>query len=177
MSTDPHNAAQYPDTFSPSQAAKSLGLSKTRVLQMLKADPPELVGHQDEQGRWRIPVSHVETVRRSREQDRQRKPHDAPGSLGQDLSAPPQTGELVEALRDQIEYLQRQVEEEREARRRADTLLARLMDRVPELEAPQERQDAPQRPESPGPTDAPTDRPAGPQSGAQRPWWRRIIGQ
>jgi len=53
--------------------------------------------------------------------------------------------ELVEELRDRIDYLQRQVEEEREARRRADTLLARLLERVPELEAPREEtRDTPQ---------------------------------
>ena len=39
-------------------------------------------------------------------------------------------------MRERIRYLECQVEEEREARRRADTLLARLMDRLPELEAP-----------------------------------------
>jgi hypothetical protein len=52
--------------------------------------------------------------------------------------------DLVDELRDRVSYLERQVEEEREARRRADTLLARLMDRVPELEAPQEPADAPE---------------------------------
>ncbi len=46
-----------------------------------------------------------------------------------------QPAELVEELRDRIAYLERQVEQEREARRRADTLMARLMDRVPELPA------------------------------------------
>ena len=39
-------------------------------------------------------------------------------------------GALVEELRDRIHYLERQVEEERNARYRADELLARLMDRV-----------------------------------------------
>jgi excisionase family DNA binding protein len=43
---------------------------------------------------------------------------------------------LYQEMIDRIRYLERQVEEEREARRRADTLLARLMDRMPELEAP-----------------------------------------
>jgi hypothetical protein len=43
---------------------------------------------------------------------------------------------LVDELRDRVRYLERQVEKEREARRRADTLLARLMDPVPELEPP-----------------------------------------
>jgi excisionase family DNA binding protein len=51
---------------------------------------------------------------------------------------------LVEELRDRVRYLERQVEEERDARRRADTLLARLMDRVPELEAPSEPQESPE---------------------------------
>lgn len=35
-------------------------------------------------------------------------------------------GELVEELRDRVAYLERQVEEEREARRRADTIIAQL---------------------------------------------------
>ena len=46
------------------------------------------------------------------------------------------TDALVEELRDRVRYLERQVEEERAARFRADQLLARLMERVPELEPP-----------------------------------------
>lgn len=42
--------------------------------------------------------------------------------------------DVIDELRDRVRYLEHQVEEERDARRRADTLLARLMDRVPELE-------------------------------------------
>ncbi len=73
--------------------------------------------------------------------------------------------ELVDELRDRVRYLEGQVEQEREARRRADVMLSRLMDRLPELE---------QRPQSGG--EAP-DRGAAPdeaQTGTQRPpWWRR----
>ena len=54
-------------------------------------------------------------------------------------------GALVEVLREQSEYLRGQLAEEREARRRADTIIAQLTQanaalaaRVPELEAPQE---------------------------------------
>ena len=79
-------------------------------------------------------------------------------------------------MQERIRYLESQVEEEREARRRADTLLARLMDRLPD-EAPPEtlgsppegrggaRESAQPRPDSPGP-----------QEGVQRPWWRRMFG-
>jgi hypothetical protein len=51
-----------------------------------------------------------------------------------------QTGEerLYREMQERIRYLERQVEEERESRRRADTLLAQLMQRIPELEAPAE---------------------------------------
>jgi excisionase family DNA binding protein len=73
-----------------------------------------------------------------------------------------------------IAYLERQVEEEREARRRADTLLAQLMQRIPELEAP--AQEPPGSPESPVPSPTPTDDVGGPQEATEqaqaRPWWR-----
>jgi hypothetical protein len=52
--------------------------------------------------------------------------------------------DIVEELRDRVRYLERQVEEERDARRRADTLLARMMDRLPELEAPREPSGSPE---------------------------------
>jgi len=55
---------------------------------------------------------------------------------------PPSTDLLYQEMSERIRYLERQVEEEREARRRADTLLARLMDRMPELEAPREAPEA-----------------------------------
>jgi hypothetical protein len=55
-------------------------------------------------------------------------------------------GALVEVLKEQAEYLRGQLAEEREARRRADTIIAQLTQantslaaRVPELEAPQEQ--------------------------------------
>ena len=77
--------------------------------------------------------------------------------------------ELVDELRDRVRYLERQVEEERDARRRADTLLAQLMQRVPELEAPQTAQEPSEESES-------RPAPAGAQESAQRPWWRRVFG-
>jgi len=60
-------------------------------------------------------------------------------------------GALVEVLREQAEYLRGQLAEEREARRRADTIIAQLTQanaslasRVPELEAPSESGDEPE---------------------------------
>jgi hypothetical protein len=68
-----------------------------------------------------------------------------------------------------VRYLERQVEEEREARRRADMLLARLVERVPEIEAPQDtaRESAEPRPAAGS---------AQGEAGAEpRSWWRRVV--
>jgi hypothetical protein len=80
-------------------------------------------------------------------------------------------------MSERIRYLERQVEEEREARRRADTLLARLMDQLPQLEAPRDdrerREPSDQEPES---TESRTEQ-AEPQRSAERPWWQRMFGR
>ena len=51
------------------------------------------------------------------------------------------TNELTEELRDRVAYLERQVEAEREASRELRRLLAGMIERVPQLEAPQEPQE------------------------------------
>jgi excisionase family DNA binding protein len=84
---------------------------------------------------------------------------------------------LISAKDETIRVLSEQLEAEREARRRADTIIAQLTQanaalasRVPELEASQEAEEPPERAAEPRP-DAP-----GPQEGVQRPWWRRVFG-
>jgi hypothetical protein len=85
---------------------------------------------------------------------------------------------LADELRDRIRYLERQVEEEREARRRADTLLAQLMQRIPELEAPQEEaSEAHEAAEEQQGRGRPQSAAGGAQEGARRPWWRRVLGR
>jgi excisionase family DNA binding protein len=91
---------------------------------------------------------------------------------------------LISAKDETIRVLSEQLESEREARRRADTIIAQLTQanaalaaRVPELVAQQEEpseaaetvKEAPERAE-PRPATGEA------QEGAQRPWWRRIIG-
>jgi excisionase family DNA binding protein len=83
---------------------------------------------------------------------------------------------LYQEMQARIRYLEQQVEEEREARRRADTLLARLMDRLPELEAPKEQPGAPETVEEEADRAEPRPATGGAQEGAQRPWWRRRFG-
>ena len=104
---------------------------------------------------------------------------DRPNAQARPTSVPGED-RLYREMQERIRYLEGQVEEEREARRRADTLLARLMDRLPELEAPtdasSETRESPQTAkEEPERAEPRPDAP-GVQEGARRPWWRRMFG-
>jgi hypothetical protein len=106
---------------------------------------------------------------------------------------------LVEELREQVHYLRSVLNEEREARRRADMIIAQLTQanaslaaKVPELEAPHEQ--APERRggpktvvEEPPKRAEPRSGTAGPMAEAPersfteeepepRSWWRRVFG-
>ena len=100
------------------EAARHLGLSVDAVRKRVQRN--QIPHEKDLAGRVRIILDEGETL-----QDESR-----------DTTGQPGVTPLVDELRDRIRYLERQVEEEREARRRADTLLAQLMQRIPELEPP-----------------------------------------
>jgi DNA-binding Lrp family transcriptional regulator len=93
--------------------------------------------------------------------------------------------ELVESLLDQLAYMREQLAEEREARRRADTIMAQLSQANAEqartIRALEPPRDEPHGPETDAETsedvDAPTDREDS-ETGVQRrsSWWRRLFG-
>ena len=90
-------------------------------------------------------------------------------------------GELVEELRDRVRYLERQLDQEREARteerRRHDTLLAQLMQRIPELEGPREQRDGRETAsEHANGAAAPADVSGDQAASEPRSWWRRWFG-
>jgi len=94
--------------------------------------------------------------------------------------------ERLEDLKEQISYLRLQLDEEREARRRADTILAQLSAANAEqartiraIEAPATQEEAPESAETveEEPEEArPRSGTPGPQTAPQRPWWRRVFG-
>jgi hypothetical protein len=148
------------------EAARHLGLTVDAVRKRVQRG--QIVYEKDEAGRVRIILDESETL-----QDK------SPDNAGQDIGA---QGELVEELRDRVRYLERVLGEEREARteerRRHDTLMAQLMQRIPELEAPSETRESPQTGEE-GPERAEAEsRPATAeaQEDVRRPWWRRVFG-
>jgi len=100
---------------------------------------------------------------------------------------PPLDGEpsaLISAKDETIRVLSEQLESEREARRRADTIIAQLTQanaalaaRVPELEASQEPQEATETVnENLEGAEQPTSGMGEAQRREQRPWWRKVFG-
>jgi hypothetical protein len=84
---------------------------------------------------------------------------------------------LIQNQQDRIAFLERMLEEEREVRteerRRHDTLMAQLMQRIPEIEAPSEPPGAPTAAmEGQSDTGVPPER----ETSSERPWWRRVFG-
>lgn len=95
----------------------------------------------------------------------------------------PHLERLVQHQERELEYLRGQLSEEREARRRADHIIAALTERIPELEAPpQSAREAESVVESASEGESregATEEHTGPQGTGERervPWWRRMLG-
>jgi len=90
---------------------------------------------------------------------------------------------LISAKDETISVLSEQLESERQARRRADTIIAQLTQanaaltaRVPELEAPQKSPEAAETVEDEPERTGFRSSVGEAEEGAQRPWWRRVFG-
>jgi hypothetical protein len=89
---------------------------------------------------------------------------------------------LLTAQERELEYLREQLDAEREARRRADHIIAALTERIPELEAPpQTPQEAESVAESASEGESRGEDSEGPtepqSSGELVPWWRKLFGR
>jgi hypothetical protein len=140
------------------EAARNLGLTVDAVRKRVQRG--QIAYEKDQAGRVRIILDEGETL-----QDK------GPDATGQGASA-----ELVEELRDRVHYLERVLEDEREARteerRRHDTLMAQLMQRIPQLEAPSGARESPETP-----PDADPNTEASPDTGGERRgFWSRLFG-
>jgi hypothetical protein len=85
--------------------------------------------------------------------------------------------DLVGELRDRVRFLEEQLRLERDAHGEARRIIAGLVQRIPELEAPQEpTQAAPDAPQAGAEGEGRGTVAPEPQAGAERPWWRRMFG-
>ena len=91
------------------------------------------------------------------------------GGKARDTSAGQSRDELLEAYRDQVQFLRRELE-------RKDTIIMSLTQRIPELEASSKAPGAPETPaEEPGKDTPPPEQ----QEPSERPrssWWRQFFG-
>jgi hypothetical protein len=97
------------------------------------------------------------------------------------IGVPGDQSELVASLQDQVRYLRKQLDAERDARteerRRHDTVVAQLTSKIPAIEAPQETRESPQTVEEEPERAEPRPATGGAQEGARSPWWRRVFGR
>ena len=184
MDTDRTQTKHGPNSgrFTVAEAAEILGITAEAVRTRIKRGRLESV---------KEPPDRTGTVYVLLEVD-QTGPNIDPTSQVQDQTQ--NRGELVEALREQVTYLQgviatrdRELEQRAEELRRRDMALegeqqltAMFATRLGELEPPQEARESP---EGPDPTETPTPAPGAPQAATQRPqggtlrgWRRRILG-
>jgi hypothetical protein len=91
--------------------------------------------------------------------------HDITGS-GADMTGD-QTA-LVESLRGQVEFLQRELDRRGEAEAELRRIIAALTQRIPEIEAPRETSSEAQA--------SPTTAAGEPEAGPRVSWWRRMFG-
>ena len=146
------------------EAARRLGVKEDAIRKRIQRG--SIRHEKDEDGRVYVWVDTTQDARRT-SQDTQDTTQD----------------ERLEDLKDQVGYLRRQLAEEREARRRADTIIAQLARAteeqartIRELEAPQEASDAAETVEEAPEGTETRSAVGGAQEGARRPWWRRVFG-
>jgi excisionase family DNA binding protein len=147
------------------EAAQLLGIKEESVRKRVSRG--KLRADKDEDGRLLVYVRSTQTVRDEYE----------------DQSVTDRDELLVTKDRI-IAILENQLEAEREARRRADTIIAQLTQanatlaaRVPELEAAQEPSEhAEQAPQGAARVGQPPDDTGEPRS-SEKPWWRRVFGR
>jgi hypothetical protein len=162
------------DRVTVAEAAQILGIKEESVRKRVSRG--KIRADKDPDGRLLVYVDGTQTVRDDYG-DR---------SVTDEDEQPDLARELIEEMRLRISSLEYQLSEERESRRRADTIIAQLTQanaalaaRVPELEAAESREDASERATEGTPIYAPgqdtTPRTEEPRS-SEKPWWRRLIG-
>jgi len=165
-----------------SEAAEELEISAEAVRSRVRRDTLRSV---KEGGTFYVllPTAQSRPVEDQMTYDRSR-PNKRPNDARTRAGAP---AELVESLLEQVAYMREQLAEEREARRRADTIMAQLSQANAEqartiraLEAPHEPRNEPRAPETPADSPEGTPTPVDlrdAQEGVQRPsLWRRFFG-
>ncbi len=137
------------------QAADALNISQDAVRKRIARGT--IPYDRDEAGRVYVYLSASETV------------HKTGQDTMQDDASKTVQDDYIRSLKDQIEFLRRELE-------RKDTILLNLTERIPQLAAPSEAPGAPETVEEEAERAEPRPAPGETQEDVQRPWWRRMFG-
>jgi len=96
----------------------------------------------------------------------------------QPTNRPEAADQPTDDLREQVRYLREQLRREQEAHAEARRIIAGLVQRIPELEAPREAEarETPETATAETEGTSPRSDAGGAQTAAKRPWWRRMFG-
>ena len=150
------------------EAARLLGIEKGSVKKRIQRG--KLRSERDAGGTVYVFVDRSETVRDK--------------SQGQSETSRDTPSELVDQMQQRIDDLREQLREEREAHRESRRIIAGLVQRIPELEAPTDTsaptQQSERGAESAGEGAGSGTGTPGPEGSSEnqnrRPWWRRAFG-
>ena len=155
------------------EAARRLGVKEDAIRKRIQRG--SMRHEKAEDGRVYVWVDAAQDATQDTRQTSQDAYQDATQDATQD--------ERLEDLREQISYLRRQLDEERDARRRADMILVQLSQAnaeqartIRELEAPQEATEAAETVVDASEESEPPAATVEAQEGVHRPWWRRVFG-
>ena len=98
------------------------------------------------------------------------QPTNRPRSTGQ-------TTDPSDDLRDQVRYLREQLSREQEAHAEARRIIAGLVQRIPQLEAPSDAPEAPETVEEPERAEPRSATPSPQTAPQRRSLWRRVLGR
>ncbi|CAN5819857.1 hypothetical protein BH23CHL2_BH23CHL2_24160 [soil metagenome] len=180
MSTD-HQADHHSDQetdqpvgYTIRQASDLLGISENAVRQRIKRGTieAEKIG-----GRWRINLDdHQSITRPTTSTDHQSTTTPTTSTDRQSTTTPTNTSttsdqtELVEVLREEIEFLRDQLDQRTQAERELRLIIARLAERIPEL--PSSTTQSTATPTSDTQDESPDDDRRDDPGSSSRPWWR-----
>ena len=144
------------DRLTVAEAASVLGISQDAVRKRITRGT--ITHDRDESGRVFVYLATSKTV------------HKTDQDTVQDDATKTVQDTYIRSLEDQIAFLRRELE-------RKDTILLNLTERIPQLEAPSEARESPETVEEETERAEPRPATGSPQDGAQRPWWRRVLGR
>jgi hypothetical protein len=157
------------DRVSVAEAARRLGVSQDAVYKRIKRGTiPWEKGADDKTYVWiEEPNVSVDSPRSST--DRR-----------YDSSTEQSTDPLLDELKDRIRFLEAELDDRKDEARRKDSIIMALTQRVPELEAPSEPREAPERASEEQERGATRETPFIEESETSRPerrsWWRQFFG-